>query len=47
MTAEEVVYAVRDAISNSTCDERELYELLMSEAAGWSMRLEELDNEGE
>ncbi len=43
MTAEETVDAVCDAISRSTCGEAELYELLMSEAEGWRMRLAELE----
>ena len=45
MTAEQTVDAVRDVIARSTCSEREVYELLMSEAEGWQMRLQELDRE--
>jgi hypothetical protein len=45
MTAQQVVDKVRELIGHSTCSERELYELLMSEAYGWQMRLHELDEE--
>jgi hypothetical protein len=44
-SAKEVVDQVRDIIGSSDCDEKELYELLLSDAEGWRMRLDELDDE--
>jgi len=45
MSTDQVIEKVRDAISNHTGSERELYNELMSEAAGWEMRLQELEAE--
>jgi hypothetical protein len=45
-TAKQVVDQVRDIIGSSDCDEKDLYELLLSEAEGWRMRLDELEDEG-
>ena len=45
MNTQEVLRAVRDAIGKHTGDERELYEALEAEAEGWSMRLQELEDE--
>ncbi len=43
MTADETITAIREIIARCTCGERELLELLEAEAAGWAMRLWELD----
>lgn len=47
MKAKEIITKVKDIISQSTCDEKELYELLLDEADIWKMRVEELEKEEE
>lgn len=46
-TAKQILEQVREIVSQSTCDEKELYEELMAEAEGWKMRLEELEEDDE
>jgi hypothetical protein len=45
MTTKEIIDSIRDTLAKHDGDERELYNQLMSEAAGWEMRLQELEDE--
>ena len=45
MNTKEVLRVVRDAVSNYTGCEKELYEALDAEAEEWRMRLQEIESE--
>lgn len=47
MTIKEMIAAVRNAISECSADEREVYESLLEEAEGWKMLIKELDDDDE
>ncbi len=45
MTIERMLEEVRDVIARCDASEKETYEALLDEAAGWEMRLRELEAE--
>jgi len=45
MTIKKMLEEIRRIIGQCTASEKETYEALVDEAAGWEMRLEELEEE--
>ena len=45
VNTETMIREIRKIISKCTASERELYEVLLNEAEGWEMRLDELEED--